>query len=288
MSWYKRLSEGIRTKTEDKKSTPDGLWHKCENCKIAISTKDFLSNLEVCPECGHHHKIDAESYFKILFDDQKFSKYFENIFPADPLQFSDTKKYSDRIEKAKKNTQINEAASAAMGKISGIKTMVAAMDFRFIGGSMSSAVGEILARAIDKATHEKTPLIIVSKSGGARMMEAAYSLMQMAKTSAKLAIYQKTGLPYISLLTNPTTGGVTASFAMLGDFNIAEPNALIGFAGPRVIKETIGKELPKGFQSAEFLKDHGFIDLIVHRSDLKQKIGNLLQFVGKKKVKTNA
>tara|TARA_E500000178_G_C16813838_1_gene658234 strand:- start:7 stop:873 length:867 start_codon:yes stop_codon:yes gene_type:complete len=287
MSWYKRLSEGIRTKTEDKKSTPDGLWHKCESCKIAISTKDFLSNLQVCPECGHHHKIDAESYFKILFDDQKFTKLFNNISPADPLNFQDTKKYKDRIEKAIANTKLNEAASAAIGKISGVKTVIAAMDFRFIGGSMSSAVGEILARAIDKATQETTPLIIISKSGGARMMEAAFSLMQMAKTSAKLAIYQKTGLPYISLLTNPTTGGVTASFAMLGDFNIAEPKALIGFAGPRVIKETIGKELPQGFQSSEFLKEHGFIDFIVHRSDLKQKIGNLILLVGKKKVKSN-
>ncbi|MFB1012762.1 MAG: acetyl-CoA carboxylase, carboxyltransferase subunit beta, partial [Bacteroidia bacterium] len=265
MSWFKRVKEGILTKTQDKKSTPDGLWYKCQECKTPTSTKEFEQNLWVCPHCDNHARIGSKEYFELLFDEGKFIELNPNLFSGDPLTFEDTKPYPVRLELSKKKSGLNDAVRTGIGKINGIKVSMAVMDFAFIGGSMGSVVGEKIARALDKALEEKIPMIIISKSGGARMMEAAFSLMQMAKTSAKLALLDEAKLPYISILTDPTTGGITASFAMLGDVNIAEPRALIGFAGPRVIKETIGKDLPEGFQRSEFLQEKGFLDFIVER-----------------------
>ena len=230
----------------------------------------------MCTSCEHHHKIGSDQYFEILFDDNKFTEINPNLRSADPLEFTDTKKYTDRLQESIKKTGLNDALRTAYGKVNDNDLMIACMDFTFIGGSMGSVMGEKIARAITYAIDHKMPFMIISKSGGARMMEAAFSLMQMAKTSVKLSQLAKEGIPYISLLTDPTTGGVTASFAMLGDLNIAEPNALIGFAGPRVVKETIGKDLPKGFQTSEFVLEHGFLDKIVSRKDLKQTLGNLL------------
>jgi acetyl-CoA carboxylase carboxyl transferase subunit beta len=230
----------------------------------------------VCTSCEHHHKIGSDQYFEILFDDNKFTEINPNLRSADPLEFTDTKKYTDRLQESIKKTGLNDALRTAYGKVNGNDLMIACMDFTFIGGSMGSVMGEKIARAITYCLEHKMPFMIISKSGGARMMEAAFSLMQMAKTSVKLSQLAKEGIPYISLLTDPTTGGVTASFAMLGDLNIAEPNALIGFAGPRVVKETIGKDLPKGFQTSEFVLEHGFLDKIVSRKDLKQTLGNML------------
>jgi acetyl-CoA carboxylase carboxyl transferase subunit beta len=276
MSWFKRVKEGILTKTQDKKPTPDGLWYKCNECKEPTSTKEFEINLWVCPHCNNHSRIGSREYFNILFDDGKFKEMDENLFSGDPLHFEDTMPYIGRLEKSKKKSGLNDAVRTATGKIDGIKVAMAVMDFAFIGGSMGSVVGEKISRAIDTALELKLPMIIISKSGGARMMEAAFSLMQMAKTSAKLALLDEAKLPYISILTDPTTGGITASFAMLGDINIAEPKALIGFAGPRVIKETIGKDLPEGFQRSEFLQEKGFVDFIVARKDLKQKLHDVL------------
>jgi acetyl-CoA carboxylase carboxyl transferase subunit beta len=238
--------------------------------------KDLIEARFVCPSCDYHYKISSKEYFEIFFDDNKFKELDANLISDDPLHFTDTKPYTARIEDSIKKSGLKDAVRTAHGKSNGRKIVIACMDFGFIGGSMGSVVGEKIARAIDFARENRMPIIIISKSGGARMMEAAFSLMQMAKTSAKLALLAKDGVPYISLLTDPTTGGITASFAMLGDFNIAEPEALIGFAGPRVIKETIGKDLPKGFQSSEFLLEHGFVDMIVHRNVLKDKISLLL------------
>jgi len=286
MSWFKRVKEGILTKTQDKKPTPDGLWYKCPSCKTPHSTREFTENLWVCPECSFHEKVSSDEYFELFFDENKFTELNENIVSADPLKFVDSKAYPDRITAAKKKTGLNDAVRTAVGKMNGNKLVIAAMDFSFIGGSMGSVVGEKIGRAIDHAREQQVPLIIISKSGGARMMEAAFSLMQMAKTSAKLALLAQEGIPFISYLTNPTTGGVTASFAMLGDFNVAEPDALIGFAGPRVIKETIGKDLPKGFQRSEFLQEHGFVDFIVDRREAKDQLAKLLNVIGKKKRKT--
>ena len=280
MSWFKRVKEGILTKTQDKKPTPDGLWYKCKECKEPTSTKEFELNMWVCPKCRCHGRIGSREYFEILFDEGKFNELDEHLSSGDPLKFEDTKPYPLRIEASKKKSGLTDAVRTATGKINGLKVSMAVMDFAFIGGSMGSVVGEKIARAIDAALENKTPMIIISKSGGARMMEAAFSLMQMAKTSAKLALLAEAKLPYISVLTDPTTGGITASFAMLGDINIAEPKALIGFAGPRVIKETIGKDLPEGFQRSEFLKEKGFVDLIVDRKDLKQKIFDVLYVFG--------
>ena len=277
MSWFKRVKEGILTKTQDKKPTPDGLWHKCPQCK---TTQEFELNLWVCPACQHHDKIGSVEYFSILFDDGKFKELDADLISGDPLEFKDTKAYTARLESSLKKSGLHDAVRTATGRINGLKVSMAVMDFSFIGGSMGSVVGEKIARAIDKAIELELPMIIISKSGGARMMEAAFSLMQMAKTSAKLALLAEAKLPYISILTDPTTGGVTASFAMLGDINIAEPNALIGFAGPRVIKETIGKDLPEGFQRSEFLLEHGFVDLIVERKDLKEKLFEVLSIIG--------
>jgi acetyl-CoA carboxylase carboxyl transferase subunit beta len=279
MSWFKRVSEGITTKTKEKKATPDGLWDKCPRCKTITPHKELIESKFVCPTCDYHYKIGSKEYFEVLFDDNKFKELDANLTSGDPLEFVDTKSYKSRIDESIKKSGLKDACRTAVGKSNGRKIVVACMDFGFIGGSMGSVVGEKISRAIDYARENRHPMIIISKSGGARMMEAAFSLMQMAKTSAKLALLDKEKIPYISVLTDPTTGGITASFAMLGDFNIAEPEALIGFAGPRVIKETIGKDLPKGFQSSEFLLEHGFVDLIVHRINLKEKISKLLSMV---------
>lgn len=283
MSWFKRVKEGIITKTKDKKATPDGLWYKCPECKKPTITKDFENNKWVCPSCGYHERIGSQEYFEIFFDEGKFQELYPNMIAADPLNFNDNKPYPDRIKDAVSKTGLSDAVRVGYGKVGGFKTTIACMDFAFIGGSMGAVVGEKIARAIDHSRKEGTPLIIISKSGGARMMEAAFSLMQMAKTSAKLALLDKAGIPYISYITNPTTGGVTASFAMLGDFNVAEPNALIGFAGPRVIKETIGKDLPEGFQRSEFLQEHGFVDFIINRTAAKEKMTELFSMICEKK-----
>ncbi|MBA3899731.1 MAG: acetyl-CoA carboxylase carboxyltransferase subunit beta [Bacteroidetes bacterium] len=275
MGWFKRVKEGITT--TEKKETPEGLWYKCPKCKQLAPTKDHVENHSVCFNCEFHERIGSKEYFDILFDGQAFTEINANITSGDPLNFEDTKKYTDRVDSTIKKTGLKDAMRTAHGKISGIETMVACMDFGFIGGSMGSVVGEKISRAIDHCIENNTPLVIISKTGGARMMEAAFSLMQMAKTAAKLTLLSKAQVPYISLLTDPTTGGVTASYAMLGDLNIAEPGALIGFAGPRVVKETIGKDLPKDFQTSEFVLEHGFLDLIVNRKELKNKLAELIK-----------
>ena len=281
--WYVRTLSGILTKTKDKKPTPDGLWEKCKRCKEVLPSKDWIDHLFVCPSCNYHDRIGSEAYFHILFDNGKYTEINAGLTSGDPLSFIDTAPYADRIKAAQEKTGLTDAVRTAYGKINGTPLGVACMDFAFIGGSMGSVVGEKIARMIDHCIATQTPFLMISKSGGARMMEAAFSLMQMAKTSAKLALLNKAKVPYISLMTNPTTGGVTASYAMLGDFNIAEPEALIGFAGPRVIRETIGKDLPKGFQSSEFLLDHGFLDFIVSRNDLREKLSTLLSIIWNKK-----
>lgn len=272
MGWFKRNKEGITTSTKEKKETPEGLWHKCSNCKTVFTQADFEKNFYVCDRCSHHERIGSQEYFEILFDNQEFTELDADLSSGDPLNFTDTKKYVDRIKATQKSTGLKDAVRTAYGKLDGMDFVVAAMDFGFIGGSLGSVVGEKIARAIDKAIEMKCPFMIISKSGGARMMEAGYSLMQMAKVSGKLGQLSEHKLPYISFLTDPTTGGVTASFAMLGDINIAEPKALIAFAGPRVVKETIGRDLPEGFQTSEFLLEHGFLDYIVERADLKEKL----------------
>ncbi|MBK7129023.1 MAG: acetyl-CoA carboxylase carboxyltransferase subunit beta [Crocinitomicaceae bacterium] len=277
MGWFTRKKEGIVTSTAEKKETPEGLWYKCPKCKSVVSTDEHEKELFVCKTCGHHDRIGSLEYFNILFDNGKFTEFAKGIFAGDPLEFEDTKKYTDRIKGERSKTGLDDAIRCGHGKMNKNEVVIAGMDFKFIGGSMGSVVGEKIARAVDKAIELKCPLIIISKSGGARMMEAGLSLMQMAKTSAKLTQLADAGLPYFSLMTDPTTGGVTASFAMLGDIHISEPNALIGFAGPRVVKETIGRDLPEGFQTAEFLLEHGFLDLIVERKDLKNKISALVE-----------
>jgi acetyl-CoA carboxylase carboxyl transferase subunit beta len=279
MPWFKRVEKGIHTPTEEKKETPDGLWYKCPSCKAVTSMAEHRKNLSTCVKCNHHDRVGSKEYFAILFDDNEFTELDENLTSGDPLDFVDSKPYPNRIVATQKSTGLKDAVRSAYGKMNGQEITISCMDFNFIGGSMGSVVGEKIARAIDHARKTRTPFMMISKSGGARMMEAGFSLMQMAKTSAKLALLSEEGLPYISMLTDPTTGGVTASYAMLGDFNIAEPGALIGFAGPRVIKETIGKDLPKGFQSAEFVLEHGFLDFIVDRKELKQKLTDLLSMI---------
>ncbi|APD06319.1 acetyl-CoA carboxylase [Flavobacteriaceae bacterium UJ101] len=276
MAWFRRSKKNIQTPTEEKKDLPKGLWYKTPSGKI-IDTEELQKNLYVSPEDGYHVKIGSKEYFEILFDDNKFKELNPKLESKDPLKFEDKKKYTDRLKDAKKKTELKDAIRTAYGKINGHETVIACMDFSFIGGSMGSVVGEKIARAIDFCIENKLPFLLISKSGGARMMEAAFSLMQMAKTSAKLALLSEAKIPYISLLTDPTTGGVTASYAMLGDINIAEPGALIGFAGPRVIKETIGKDLPEGFQTSEFVLEHGFLDKIIHRRDLKKTISDYLE-----------
>lgn len=279
MSWFKRIKKGITTSTREKKETPEGLWYKCPSCKKITPSDEHAKNNYVCPECDHHERIGSKEYFEILFDSGEFTELDAELTSSDPLEFSDTKKYTDRLVETYKKTGLTDALRSAAGKTDGNDLTICCMDFTFIGGSMGSVVGEKISRAIEYCLSTKSPLLIISKSGGARMMEAAYSLMQMAKTSAKLTLLAKEKIPYISLLTDPTTGGVTASYAMLGDINIAEPKSLIGFAGPRVVKETIGKDLPKGFQTAEFVLEHGFLDKIVHRKELKQQISRFLRMM---------
>ncbi|WP_339874641.1 acetyl-CoA carboxylase, carboxyltransferase subunit beta [uncultured Algoriphagus sp.] len=278
MAWFKRTDKGIKTSTAEKKDAPDGLWFKTPNGNI-IHTRELKNNAYVCPDDDFHVKIGSKEYFEILFDNNKFKELDANMTSGDPLKFVDTKPYLSRIEATIKKTELNDAVRSAVGKMNGLDIVIACMDFNFIGGSMGSVVGEKIARAIDHSLKNKIPFLMISKSGGARMMEAGFSLMQMAKTSAKLALLDQAGIPYISMLTDPTTGGVTASYAMLGDFNIAEPEALIGFAGPRVIRETIGKDLPKGFQSSEFVLEHGFLDFIVDRRQLKGRLTTLLNLL---------
>ena len=278
MSWFKRKTKGITTTTEEKKDTPKGLWYKSPTGKV-VDAEELEHNYYVSPEDGYHVRIGSKEYFEILFDDNKFKELDANLTSKDPLKFEDTKKYPDRLKAAQDKTNLKDAVRTAVGKSKGKDLVVACMDFSFIGGSMGSVVGEKIARAADHALKKKIPFMIISKSGGARMMEAALSLMQLAKTSAKLAQLADAKIPYISLCTDPTTGGTTASFAMLGDINISEPGALIGFAGPRVVRDTTGQELPEGFQTAEFLLEHGFLDFISHRKDLKNKINHYIDLI---------
>mgnify|MGYP001545766889 CR=1 FL=1 len=280
MGWFKRLKNGIITSTKEKKEAPDGLWYKCKKCKETSTMKDLKANFHKCPKCNYHVKISSTQYFDLIFDG-KYDRLFDELGPEDFLHFEDLKSYTQRIEDAKRKTSLNEAMTVASGKVNRRPLVIAAMDFSFIGGSMGSVVGEKISRAIDYCLEQQCPLMIISKSGGARMMESAFSLMQMAKTSAKLSLMAKAGIPYFSFLTDPTTGGVTASYAMLGDINFAEPEALIGFAGPRVIRETIKQELPEGFQSSESVMENGFLDFIVDRKDLKETISDLLYFFNK-------
>lgn len=279
MAWFKREKKGIITSTEEKKETPDGMWNKCPSCKKPLHYAEQVENKYVCHYCGYHLRIGSKEYFEILFDNNKFTELFANLRSGDPLNFTDTKKYTERLEESYKKTGLNDAIRSATGTLGDQELVIACMDFSFIGGSMGSVVGEKIARSIDYSIAHKIPFLMISKSGGARMMEAAFSLMQMAKTSAKLALLSKAKIPYISLLTDPTTGGVTASYAMLGDINISEPGALIGFAGPRVIKETIKKDLPKGFQTSEFVLEHGFLDFIVDRRQMKARLTSFLKMM---------
>ncbi len=278
MAWFKRTQKGIQTPTEEKKDVPKGLWYKSPTGKI-IDADQLEKNFYVSPEDGYHVRIGSNEYFKILFDDNQFKELDKNISSKDPLNFEDTSKYTDRLKEAQQKTGLTDAVRTAVGKSKGKDLVIACMDFKFIGGSMGSVVGEKIARAADYSLKHRIPLLIISKSGGARMMEAALSLMQLAKTSAKLAQLADASIPYISLCTDPTTGGTTASFAMLGDINIAEPGALIGFAGPRVVKDTTGQDLPKDFQTSEFLKEHGFLDFITPRSELKDRINLYLDLI---------
>jgi len=277
MVWFKRKDKKVVTETKDKKEIPEGLWYKCPKCKVVESTDDHQVNLCVCKNCNHHERVNSAEYFNLLFDEGKFTELDANMTSGDPLEFEDTKKYKDRLVATMKKTGIKDAVTTGYGKLNGMDISIACMNFNFIGGSMGSVVGEKIARAIKYSIDNEIPFMMISKSGGARMMEAAFSLMQMAKTSARLSQLAKKGIPYVSMLTDPTTGGITASFAMLGDINIAEPRALIGFAGPRVVKETIGKDLPKDFQTSEFVKEHGFLDFIVERKNLKEKVGQFLR-----------
>lgn len=277
MSWFKRKIQGITTKSKEKKEIPEGLWYKCPECKTVVTSDEHAETNWVCNKCGYHEKIGSREYFSILFDENEYTEIAANLTSADPLEFTDTKAYKGRIKSTIAKTGLKDAMRVGRGKIQGAEAVVACMDFAFIGGSMGSVVGEKFAKGVDEAIRNKCPFICISKSGGARMMEAGFSLMQMAKTSGKLTQLANAKLPYVSILTDPTTGGVTASFAMLGDINIAEPKALIGFAGPRVVKETIGKDLPEGFQSSEFVLEHGFLDYIVERRELKNKLATSLK-----------
>jgi len=277
-SWFQRKDKGIQTPTEEKKDVPKGLWYKTPSGKV-IDTKELKENFYVSPEDGYHVKIGSAEYFEILFDDNTFKEFDKDMVSKDPLKFSDSKKYTDRLKQAYEKTNLKDAVRTAVGKSFGKDLVIAAMDFSFIGGSMGSVVGEKIARAIDYSIKNKVPFLMISKSGGARMMEAAISLMQLVKTSAKLAQLAEVNIPYISLCTDPTTGGTTASYAMLGDINIAEPNALVAFAGPRVVKDTTGKELPPGFQRSEFVLEHGFLDKIVERKNLKKQVNLYIDLI---------
>lgn len=274
--WFKRIKKGILTSTAEKKETPDGLWVKCPNCKYTCTVLELKENLFVCPKCDYHHRIGSQEYFDFLFDGGEYKELYEHIRSIDFLKFNDLKPYQKRLDEAYQKTGLNDSIAVATGKLNNHSIVICCMDFNFIGGSLGSVMGEKIAKAVDYCLQYHLPLLIISKSGGARMMESAFSLMQMAKTSGKLSQLADARIPYISICTDPTYGGTTASFAMLGDINIAEPGAMIGFAGPRVIKETIKKDLPPGFQSSEFLMDHGFLDTIVPRRELKAKLGTLL------------
>lgn len=285
MSWFKRLKEGIQTATANKKEAPEGVWFQCPKCNETNTRKDYNDNFYKCPKCDYHGRIGSHDYFKILFDGNNYVQLFEEVISRDTLKFVDTKAYPDRLVDAHKKTGLSDAIAVGFGKINGHPMVIACMDFSFIGGSMGSVVGERISRAIDHAIKNDAPFMIISKSGGARMMESAFSLMQMAKTSAKLTLLAKKKIPYFSLMTDPTTGGVTASYSMLGDINMAEPGALIGFAGPRVIRETIKRDLPEGFQSSEFLLDKGFLDIIVNRKNLRETLDHFLQLFERKENK---
>lgn len=276
MEWFKRTNKGLEP--VEKKELPDGLWIKCDNCGEILYKKELERNLRVCTKCDFHFRMTSDEYIALLADEGTFEEFNQGIRSADPLKFKDSKKYADRLKDTMTKTGLNDAVRTGVCLLSGVPVVIAAMDFRFIGGSMGSVVGEKIARATDRALREKRPLIIVSASGGARMQEAALSLMQMAKTSARLAMLSDAGVPYISIITDPTTGGVTASFSMLGDVILAEPGALIGFAGPRVIKQTIGQDLPEGFQRSEFLMQHGFLDAIIPRKEMKWRLSHILSF----------
>jgi acetyl-CoA carboxylase carboxyl transferase subunit beta len=275
-NWFKRIKKGILTSTKDKKDAPEGLWSKCPNCKYTCPVEELKEDNFVCPKCNHHHRIGSYEYFEIIFDENNYVELFDNIKSKDFLQFVDLKPYYKRLEETYSKTQIHDSITVAHGKVNNNDLVVACMDFEFIGGSLGSVMGEKICRACDYCIQHRVPFMIINKSGGARMMESAFSLMQLAKTSGKLSQLSDAKIPYISLCTDPTFGGTTASFAMLGDIICGEPGALIGFAGPRVIKETIKKDLPEGFQRSEFLLEHGFLDFIVHRKDLKEKLNSLL------------
>lgn len=275
-SWFKRIKKGISTKTSEKKETPEGLWVKCPDCNFICTVTELRENLFVCPKCSFHHRIGSQDYFEILFDNGEFTELFDNIRSKDFLEFTDLKPYKKRLEEIWSKTDLKDSMRVAAGKVGGNDLVIACMDFEFIGGSLGSVMGEKFARAVDHCIQHRMGYMVISKSGGARMMESAFSLMQLAKTSGKLSQLSDAQLPYISLLTDPTFGGISASFGMLGDLNIAEPGALIGFAGPRVIKETIKKDLPEGFQRSEFILEHGFLDFIVPRKELKDKLGTVL------------
>jgi acetyl-CoA carboxylase carboxyl transferase subunit beta len=278
MAWFRRSKKSIVTESQ-RKDMPDGMWTKCDGCGEIIHRRQLEQQFFTCIKCNYHFRIGSREYISILIDEGTFKEMDRKVRSTDPLRFADTKRYRDRIRETMRKSNLYDAVRTGTGKINDKKTVIAVMDFGFIGGSMGSVVGEKIARAIDVALKTKVPLIIVSSSGGARMMEGAYSLMQLAKTSAKLAQLADAGIPYISVLTDPTTGGVTASYAMLGDINIAEPGALIGFAGPRVIKQTIGRDLPPGFQRAEFQLDHGFVDTVIHRNEMKETITKLIKLM---------
>jgi len=275
-SWFKRIKKGINTKTSEKKETPEGLWVKCPECNFICTVTELKENLFACPKCSYHHRINSQEYFEILFDNSEFTELFDNIRSKDFLEFTDLKPYKKRLEDIWSKTDLKDSMRVAAGKVGGNDIVIACMDFEFIGGSLGSVMGEKFSRAVDHCIEHKMAYMVISKSGGARMMESAFSLMQLAKTSGKLSQLSDARLPYISLLTDPTFGGISASFGMLGDLNIAEPGALIGFAGPRVIKETIKKDLPEGFQRSEFILEHGFLDFIVPRKELKDKLATLL------------
>ncbi len=274
--WFRRIKKNITTSTKDKKEAPDGLWTKCPLCKLTATVTELRENLFVCPKCNYHHRIGSGEYFDILFDEDKYTELFGNVRSKDFLQFVDLKSYSKRLEDTYAKTNIHDSITVGHGKVNEEEIIIACMDFEFIGGSLGSVMGEKIARACDYCIMHKVPLLIINKSGGARMMESAFSLMQLAKTSGKLSQMSDAKIPYFSLCTDPTFGGITASFGMLGDIIMGEPGALIGFAGPRVIKETTKKDLPPGFQRSEFLLEHGFLDFIVHRKDLKEKISQLI------------
>ncbi len=282
MGWFKRLKEGIQTTTKNKKDVPQGVWYKCKRCKAPNTMKELKENYFKCVKCDYHVRIGSGDYFELIFDNGMYTELFGDLRSKDFLNFTDLKPYATRLQEAKAKTDLVDAISVAEGTVDGYPLIITAMDFQFIGGSMGSVVGQKIALAIDRCLETKAPLLIISKSGGARMMESAFSLMQMAKTSAKLTLLAKAKIPYFSLMTDPTTGGVTASYAMLGDINFAEPEALIGFAGPRVIKETIKKDLPQGFQTSEFLLEKGFLDFIVNRSELRDKLARLLALFANK------